>query len=66
LLKGTLKRYNIIMIKQRPKLKRTACLLYEEEIKAVTKGAKMYKISKNHYKRGAIITQLQSDGLLKK
>jgi hypothetical protein len=54
------------MIKQRPKLKRTACLLYEEEIKAVTKGAKMYKISKNHYKRGAIITQLQSDGLLKK
>ena len=54
------------MIKKKTPLKRTALALEEEEIAAVKKGAKMYSISANHYKRGSIITQLKSDGLLPK
>lgn len=52
------------MIKKRPLVKRTACLLYPDEIKGVEKGAKAYKVSKNHYKRSAIRNQLIIDGFL--
>lgn len=54
------------MLKKNQPLKRTALKISEEEIQAVKKGAKMYNISANHYKRGSIITQLKSDGLLPK
>lgn len=54
------------MLEKKTPLKQEALKLHPTEIKAVKKGAKMYGISANHYKRGSIITQLKSDGLLPK
>lgn len=54
---------NTLFTKKLKPLKVSPLKLSAEEIKAVEKGAKKYKISAHAYKRGSIIKQLTEDGL---